>query len=250
MVRCIFSISYVQELLVEALCSSCISSLLIDFNLLSDKTSVHLLDSVGCKMQVFTLFFLALFFRLIVGQSTLSATASTATAAVTDPCGPLTQLSPNPAGNTCNVSIIESKAPTPYGVQCLTDYTDSHIDFGACSNETIPAICDKLAHPAVENGTWIWASASTPNACSLGFYLPPYDGSAQKPDKEKCVGEIFRPMLGYCNPATGHEVTEGMYNLGMVNVKVKPDETQNGQAVDVGYPSYIMATTQLTAEAG
>ncbi|CAF9934148.1 MAG: hypothetical protein ALECFALPRED_005865 [Alectoria fallacina] len=225
-------------------------------------------------MQVFSLFFLGLSFRLIVGQSTLSATAyvglvpdypnydsgpsnvytaidnATATAAVTDPCGPLNQPSPNPAGNTCNVSIIGSKAPTPYGVQCLTDYTDSHIDFGACSNETIPAICDKLADPAVQNETWIWASGATPNVCYLGFYLPPYDGSAQKPDKEKCVSEIFRPMLGYCNPATGHEVTEGMYNLGMVNVKVKPDETQNGQAVDVGYPSYVMATTQLTAEAG
>ena len=64
------------------------------------------------------------------------------------------------------------------------------------------------------------------------------------------MNEIFRPLAGYCNPATGYEETEGMYNLGMVNVKTKPDETQNGQAVDVGYPSYIMATRQLTSKAG
>ena len=227
-------------------------------------------------MQVPALSSLALFFHLVHGQSTLSPTDyvglvpnypnydagpsnvytainnATATAAVSDPCGPLTQPSPNPAGNTCNVSIIESKSPAPYGVQCLTDYTDTHFDFDACSNQTIPAICDKLADPAVQNGTWIWASADPPNVCYMGFYLPPYNGSAQKPEKDKCVNEIYRPMLGYCNPATGHEVFEGMYNLGMVNVKTfnKPDETQNGQAVDAGYPSYIIATSELTAKAG
>lgn len=225
-------------------------------------------------MQVSVLFFLALVLPLIHGQSTLSPTAyvgldpdypnydvdsanvytaidnATATAAVSDPCGPLIQPSPNPAGNTCNVSIIQSKSPAPYGVQCLTDYTDTHIDFDACSNQTIPAICDKLADPAVQNGTWIWASANSPNVCYMGFYLPPYTGSAQKPGRDKCVDEIFRPMLGYCNPATGYEVSEGMYNLGMVNIKTKPDETQTGEAVEVGYPSYIMATRQLTADSG
>ena len=50
-------------------------------------------------------------------------------------------------------------------------------------------------------------------------------------------------MLGYCNPA----MVEGIYNLAMVNVEVVPDGTQNGQAVDVGYPSYIIATSQLSA---
>ena len=54
-------------------------------------------------------------------------------------------------------------------------------------------------------------------------------------------------MLGYCNPAPGDGTTAGMYDLGMVNVKVKPDGSQDGQAVDVGYPSYIMATKELTA---
>lgn len=225
-------------------------------------------------MQFFALFPLALSFHLIHGQSTLAATAyvglvpdypnydagpsnvytaidnATVTAAVSDPCGPLIQPTPNPAGNTCNVSIIESESPSSYGVQCLNDYTDTNLTFDACSNQTIPTICDKLADPAVQNGTWIWASANPPNVCYMGFYLPPYDGSAQKPGKDRCVNEIFRPMLGYCNPATGYEVSEGMYNLGMVNVKTKPDETQNGQAVDVGYPSYIIATRQLTAEAG
>ena len=225
-------------------------------------------------MQVFALFFILLFIHLVHGQSTLAPTAyvglvpdypnydadpsgvyiaidnATVTAAVRDPCGPLTQPLLNPAGNTCNVSIVNSESPAPYGVQCLTDYTDTHIDFDACSKQTIPAICDLLADPTVQNGTWIWASASPPNVCYMGFYLPPYDGSAQKPDTGKCVNEIFRPLAGYCNPATGYEETEGMYNLGMVNVKTKPDKTQNGQAVDVGYPSYVMATSQLTSEVG
>ena len=222
-------------------------------------------------MQVFALFFHALLFRLINSQSTASPTAyvglvpdypnyeagpsdvyteidnETATVDVHDPCGPAVQPSPNPAGNTCNVSIIESKSAAPYAVQCLDDYSGTHIDFDACSNQTIPAICDKLADPNVRNATWIWASANEPNACYMGFYLPPYAGSAPKPDRDKCVKEIFRPMLGYCNPAASYEVSEGMYNLGMVNIKHKPDETQTGQAVDVGYPSYIMATRQLTA---
>lgn len=223
-------------------------------------------------MQVLVLFFLALVFPLIHTQSTLSTTAyvglapdypnyeansasvytaidnATATAAVRDPCGPLVQPSPNPVGNTCNVSIIESTSPAPYGVQCLADHTNTHLDIDTCSNQTIPAICDKLADPAVQNGTWVWASANSPNLCSMGFYLPPYSGSAQIPGRDKCVNEIFRPMLGYCNPATGYEVTEGMYNLGTVNIKTLPDKTQDGAAVDVGYPSYIIATRQLTAD--
>ena len=225
-------------------------------------------------MQLSTLLFHTLFsFRLIHSQSTATPTAyvglvpdypnydadpssgvytaidnATVSAAARDPCGPAIQPIPNPAGNTCNVSIIESKTPAPYGVQCVNDYSETHLDFDACSRETIPAICDKLADPAAPNATWIWASASSASSssCYMGFYLPPFDGSAPKPDRNKCVAEIFRPVVGFCNPATGYEETEGMYNLGMVNVKVRPDGTQNGQAVDVGYPSYIMATRHLT----
>lgn len=81
----------------------------------------------------------------------------------------------------------------------------------------------------------------------MAFYLPPFPGSAKTPDREKCVEQIFRPMLGYCNPATGGGAVEGMYSLGMVNVKVRPDRTQDGEAVDAGYPSYILAARQLTA---
>lgn len=216
------------------------------------------------------LLFHALLFRLIYSQSTVSPSAYVGavpdypkyeadasgvytaidlspTKAVTDPCGPSAQPIPNPAGNTCNVAVLESTNPESYAVQCLNDNTNTNLNYTACSLETIPAICDKLADPTVQNATWIWASATSPDVCSMGFYLPPFAGRAQKPDRDQCVDDIFRPMLGYCNPAPGYGTTAGMYDMGMVNVKVKPDGIQNGQAVDVGYPSYIMATKELTA---
>ena len=231
--------------------------------------------SIAHKMQIPFLISQALLFRLIHTQSTaVSPTAyvglvpdypdyiadasgvytaisnTTNSAPVRDPCGPLNQPSPNPAGDTCNVSVIQSIDPAPYGVQCLKDHSRvAHINFTACSLETIPAICDKLADPAVQTGVWIWASAADTTgvaSCFMGFFLPPYSGSAPKPSREKCVEDIFRPMAGYCNPATGYLTTEGMYNLATVNVKEKPNGDYNGQAVDVGYPSYAMATRQLT----
>lgn len=170
----------------------------------------------------------------------------TPTPAAYDPCGPARQPSPNPAGNTCDAPITDTTTPAPYAVQCLNDFSDTNFSVTACVTQTIPAICTKLTDPAVKKGTWVWASADAPDRCYMAFYLPPYDGSAQTPDEDRCVNDIFTPMLGFCNPATGYVETEGMYNLGMVNVKVRPDRFQDGQAVDVGYPSYLLSTRQLT----
>ena len=208
-------------------------------------------------MQISILLLLhALSFRPIHTQSTdvdlvpIDNANATTTAMVQDPCGPLVQPTPNPAGNTCEASITESTTPSSYGVQCLAEHHTARtpttkLDFDACARETVPAICDKLSDPAAPNATWVWASASS-GACFMGFYLPPFYGSAPKPIRDKCVEGIFKPMAGYCNPATGFVTKEGMYDLAMVNVKVAPDRSQNGQAVDAGYPSYILATRQLT----
>ncbi|MCJ1451169.1 hypothetical protein MMC28_001504 [Mycoblastus sanguinarius] len=159
-----------------------------------------------------------------------------------DPCGPASQPTPNPIGDTCNTSIALSNSPSPYGVQCLNNDPNTNISWTACAIETIPAICDQLTDPAVQKGKWIWASATPPDVCWLGFYLPTYAGSAQVPTLDRCVNEIFRPMVGFCNVWDN----QGENNLGLVNVKSVPDGSQSGQAVDVGYPSFVLASRELT----
>lgn len=79
----------------------------------------------------------------------------------------------------------------------------------------------------------------------MGFWLPNYEGSA-KPTKDvdECAKNIFTPLMGFCNPV----LTPGLYNWGLVNVKLVPDYTQTGIQVDAGYPSYIMATTRLSGK--
>jgi len=163
-----------------------------------------------------------------------------------DPCGPVVQPIPNPAGNTCNASLLISpNAPHPYGVRCISDpwAADDKIDFGACVAQTIPAICDQLTDPAVQKGKWIWASATPPSVCWMGFWLPD-DGNAAKPitDVDQCKNVIFMPMVGFCNPSGN----TGEYNLGSVNIVRVPDVLQTGRQVDSGYPSYVLATRKLT----
>lgn len=117
------------------------------------------------------------------------------------------------------------------------------IAFDACVSQTIPAICDQLTDPAVQKDKWIWASSTPPSVCWMGFWLPG-DANAAKTitDVDQCKNDIFMPMVGYCNPSGD----VGEYNLGLVNVVRVPDVLQTGTQVDAGYPSYILATRQLT----
>lgn len=82
----------------------------------------------------------------------------------------------------------------------------------------------------------------------MGFWLPTYEGSARPiRDFEECVRDVWTPMVGFCNPAR----SPGLYNLGLVNLRRVPDAEQSGSQVDAGYPSYVLATRELTArEAG
>ena len=57
---------------------------------------------------------------------------------------------------------------------------------------------------------------------------------------------FLTPMVGFCDPATGYGLKEGIWNPGRVNVKVWLGKGSNGQAVDVGYPSYNVATSETT----
>lgn len=117
------------------------------------------------------------------------------------------------------------------------------VDFDACVSQTIPAVCDQMTSPAVQKGKWIWANATSPSICWMGFWLPD-DANAAKAltDIDQCKNDIFIPMVGYCNPSGN----VGEYNLGLVNVVKVPDVLQTGTQVDAGYPSYILATRQLT----
>ena len=78
----------------------------------------------------------------------------------------------------------------------------------------------------------------------MGFWLPSGEGAAPViSDVESCENNIFLPMVGYCNPVG----SLGEYNVGGVNLRKLPDVLQTGVQVNSGYPSYVLATKELTA---
>jgi len=77
----------------------------------------------------------------------------------------------------------------------------------------------------------------------MGFWLPSGEGAAPVVrDVEACRNNIFRPLVGFCNPSGNM----GEFNLGSVNIVRVPDLLQTGTQVDSGYPSYVLATRALT----
>ena len=189
-----------------------------------------------------------------------SGSLSGALPAASDPCGPKVQDGHTPP--TCDTSlnstsslnstdyfgydasyVYQSDTPEPYGVQCLNSTgTTAAIDQDSCKI-TIFDICNKINSKYSPKGKWVWSSLGGAG-CTIGYFLPPYDGSAPVPLKQRCQQGIYGSMLDLC-------VTEpdfyfyGVSNIAAVNLQRLPSANDTGAAVNVGYPSYIILAAPI-----
>lgn len=151
-------------------------------------------------------------------------------AAPSDQCGPRI---PDPnVPDSCDSFVQPVDSPAAYGVNCSSDGTGATLNATSCE-ELIPILCEKQwQHP----GEWTWA---TYDGCTLGAFLPPidYTGAAPWPAQVNCEVLIYGAMLQTCDDGTNQ------YNQASVNLRVYPDNTPGGkgEAVNVGYPSYLIA---------
>ncbi|KAL8743846.1 MAG: hypothetical protein Q9184_008067 [Pyrenodesmia sp. 2 TL-2023] len=157
-----------------------------------------------------------------------------------DRCGPALQDTPD-YPDTCNATVKGGpfSPPAAYGVQCQTYQHGWHgpgrTAWHHCSG-SITETCVKMSHPSTPNNTWIWSQRQP--SCALGFFLPPYPGSAPLPSRERCETMIFAAMVRAC--ANWLPI-----DIASVNVKELPSAQGKGAAVNVGYPSYLIAPWKL-----
>ena len=169
-------------------------------------------------------------------------------------CGPTTQDTPN-YPNTCDVAPTLVESPQPYGINCtaLTQVKGAlAISWNNCA-ASYQDICTKALDSRTRKGIWIWSMLA--ENCVLGFFLPPFPGSAQLLNNTRCV-EIFAAMSDTCSTVVPAS------NWGGVNLRTIPghppsivngqavydgypenDVTFQGDAVNVGYPSYAISYT-------
>lgn len=178
-----------------------------------------------------------------VAQSVLGSQVapSTCSLASFDRCGPAIQQPGTPS--TCNATITKG-LNLVYGANCIQyPEAQANLNFQNCVNAAAPEICNKLTDPHVLRDRWIWSNPAILD-CSLGFWLPSGNGTdaAFAPDYNRCMTGIFIPLSNYCtNPSWN--------NAGSVNIKVLPNGTANGAAIDPYYPSYVIAPSPLTTYA-
>ena len=151
-----------------------------------------------------------------------------------DACGPKV---PDPrVTDSCDSPVDTVQAPAPYGVQCLNDGTTQQLNESSCA-ELIPIMCTNEFQHA---GEWVWASQK---GCSIGSFLPPESlvGAAQWPPQINCEELIYGAMLDACTGSGGNQ-----YNVAAVNLNKLPNNQPGGTgaAVNVGYPSYLIAAKQ------
>ena len=181
--------------------------------------------------------------------------------AATDPCGPKVQDGHEPP--TCDTSLNSSSSlnssdvfgydasyvyqtdtPEPYGVQCLnSSSTTAAIDQDSCKITTVD-ICNKINSKYSPKGKWVWSSIGGAG-CVIGYYYPPYDGSAPVPSKERCRQGIYGAMVDLC-VAEPDYYFYGVSNVAAVNHQRLPSGNDTGAAVNVGYPSYIILSAPIT----
>lgn len=156
------------------------------------------------------------------------------TGPVVDACGPKI---PDPSvPDSCDTPVEESDQPAAWGVQCLNDtQTSTPINITSCAT-LIPELCSNQWQVP---GQWLWL---TRDGCSIGSFLPGPDlvGHAPWPSAAQCEQLIYASMVDSCD-------WSGLpYNVAAVNIKVMPDDGlgSSGQAVNVGYGSYIVSARQ------
>lgn len=169
-----------------------------------------------------------------------------------DPCGPAIQDTPN-YPDTCSVAPVLVESPQPYGINCtsVTAVQGSNTVAWDNCNASFQDACTKALDPRTRQNVWIWSQLAS--GCALGFFLPPYPGSARLLNNTRCV-EIFTAMRDSCRTSVPAS------NYGGVNLRTLPghppsivdgqqvydtypenDFTYKGSAVNVGYPSYALS---------
>ncbi|KAK4696418.1 hypothetical protein P7C71_g1489, partial [Lecanoromycetidae sp. Uapishka_2] len=170
-----------------------------------------------------------------------------------DPCGPAAQDDSN-YPNTCTTIPALALAPSAYSINCTASYDvikapSLAVSWGNCS-ASINDTCTKMEDTRTLTGEWIETSLA--EGCSLQFFLPPFQGSASRPTAERCI-EIFTALNDTCATVVPPS------NIGSINLKTIPgydpsyfvgdnvgkgypaaDATFEGNAVNVGYPSYMI----------
>ncbi|KAI4226628.1 MAG: hypothetical protein L6R40_008269 [Gallowayella cf. fulva] len=154
-----------------------------------------------------------------------------------DRCGPANQRPGTPS--TCNATVTPG-LPAVYNVNCQRNGDQGKLNGANCLLASTD-ICNRLTDPHVKRDQWVWSNPSY-LSCSLGFWLPSGPNgtdAAFAPDWNRCMYGIFQPMTNACtNPSWN--------NVGSVNLKIMPNTSTTGEAVDGLYPSYAIAPTQLT----
>lgn len=167
-----------------------------------------------------------------------------------DPCGPEIQLGTEP--NTCDLVPAVTKENELYGISCAkSPMVDSlggtTINPSECT-DAIVDICSAMTGNPSTTSKDVWVTRKKPPteekpaSCSLSFYVPSLPGSAPIPSHGRCV-QIFDAMIKGC---------EGQaYPGSTINVKRLPFEqpqNDNGEAVNAGYPSYMVANLAASEE--
>ena len=185
-------------------------------------------------------------------SSALPVSTKAAAAPNGDPCGPVVQDNPN-YPNTCNLTPALVQTPAPYGINCtqtddIAKYPALAVNWASCA-ASLNSICTKMEDSRTLTGIWIWSQLQ--EECAFGFFLPPYKGSAARPSTSRCLA-IFTAISDSCSTTT----TPSDY--GSINLSNRPgyscgvsgvssqygcgnDLSYPGSAVNVGYPSYILA---------
>ena len=174
-----------------------------------------------------------------------------------DPCGPAIQDTPD-YPSTCSVAPAFVPNPQPYGINCSSVVPATGLQTVAWENcsASYDSICTKALDSRTRKGVWIWSELA-PN-CGLGFFLPPYQGSAQLLNMTRCI-EIFTAMTNAC-AAVVPPCNYGGVNLRTIPGYLPQNEdgeeiydghaeknfSYSGEAVNVGYPSYAMSFLPLT----
>lgn len=96
---------------------------------------------------------------------------------------------PNPQGN-----IPSQQIPSAYGFVCDLDGSQKPLDPSDCQS-VIADLCNRLADTNIQRDIWHW---SEKRGCRVGMWLPGQAGSAPLPSIEKCIAQVFEPMVQQC----------------------------------------------------
>ena len=151
-----------------------------------------------------------------------------------DCCGPTGRSTILP--DTCYTSANITTTNELFGVTCVTGTGTALQASSPEAYYTATVICDNINNGTVHPNTWFWSMPVT--GFALGVWLPGNPGDAPCPYWDSCYKAIYYMMIQDCLTSPGGGAS--------INLAKLPDTTQTGQAVDPGYPSYIMASQPLT----